>query len=73
MREFSGNVLEIYGMREFSRNICEKSQLQEVSLLRPVNCSRSWTGTLFPHGRMYKNRVSEGINVPVSIWEFPLF
>jgi hypothetical protein len=22
---------------------------------------------------MYKNRVSEGINVPVSTWEFPLF
>jgi hypothetical protein len=23
--------------------------------------------------RMYKNRVSDGINVPVYTWEFPLF
>jgi hypothetical protein len=32
----SGNVLEKHGMREFSGNICEKRQFQEVYLLRPV-------------------------------------
>jgi hypothetical protein len=73
MREFSGNVLQKQGMQEFSGNICEKRQFQEVSLLRPVKCPRPWTGTLFPHRRIYKNCASGGINVPVSTWEFPLF
>ena len=50
-----------------------KVNSRKFPFLRPVKCSRSWTGTLFPHRRMYKNRVSEGINVPVSTWEFPLF
>jgi hypothetical protein len=40
MREFSGNVLEKHGMREFSRKICEERQFQEVCLLRPVKCPR---------------------------------
>jgi hypothetical protein len=50
-----------------------KVNSRKFPFLRPVKCSRSWTGTLFPLRRMYKNRVSKGINVPVSTWEFPLF
>jgi hypothetical protein len=73
MREFSGNVLEKHGMREFSRNSCEKRQFQEIYLLKQVKCPRPKMGTLFPHRKMYKNCVSDGKNVPVSTWEFPLF
>jgi hypothetical protein len=71
MREFSGNVLEKHGMQELLRNIWEKRQFQEVYLLRPVKCPRPYRGTLFPHRKMYKSRVSGGINVPASTWYFP--
>jgi hypothetical protein len=57
----------------FSEISVRKVNSRKFPFLRPVKCSRSWTGTLFPHRRMYKNRVSEGIIVPVSTWEFPLF
>jgi hypothetical protein len=50
-----------------------KDNSRKFTFLEPVKCSRPYTGTLFPHRRMYKNRVSGGINVPVSTWEFPLF
>jgi hypothetical protein len=60
-------------MWEFSGNIYEKRQFQEIYLLRQVKCHRPETGTLFLHRRMDKNHASAGKNAPVSTCEFSLF
>ncbi len=75
-RKFSRNILEKRGNAWIFRKYLGKNNSRKWykhCLLRPVKCPRPYTGTLFLHRRIYKNRVRGGINVPVSKWEFALF